>query len=255
MRTRHRIEAQLVAVLPGTLAALLGAAYGYLVRPRRSFSQFGEDLIVASFFEEVGVRRGRYVDIGAFHPRWLSNSHLLATKGWSGVVVDVDHKKVRLCTMARRRCSGITAAVAPAGSPSHVSLYSFQRLWSEIDTLSREDAEECRRRLGIPFHAVEIPSIGVNEVLSVSCGERGRVDFLNIDLEGIDEEILGEIDFDRFEVGLICFENNDVFGGTSASIAMLKARGYRHLATAGGSHLYVRADLAESPRTWRRSAT
>jgi len=48
------------------------------------FSQFGEDIIVESMLGVFGMadRPGFYVDVGAHHPSYLSNTKLLNLRGW-----------------------------------------------------------------------------------------------------------------------------------------------------------------------------
>jgi hypothetical protein len=245
MTARHRIEAALVRRLPRSASRALGGIYGFALPARRSYSQFGEDLIITSFFAVLGRERGTYVDIGAFHPKWLSNTHLLAKRGWSGVVVDIDAEKVQLCTRVRKRCVGIVAAVAPKGSDAALPIYKFDRLWSEIDTLSETDALRYRETMGIGFVEEKVDTVSVNDVLAKAVAAFGEVHLLNIDVEGVDEQILGEIDFDTFPVDVVCFEDNERFGGSDASVGLLTSRGYRHVATCGGSHIYARGDLAD----------
>ena len=245
MHARHRVEAALVRRVPRGASRALGGVYGFALRGRRSYSQFGEDLVIASFFDVLGRKEGTYVDIGAFHPKWLSNTHLLAKRGWSGVVVDIDAEKVRLSERVRKRCIGITAAVAPAGSDAVLPIYKFERLWSEIDTLSEADAERYRESMGIGFVEEKVATVGVNDVLAKAVAEFGDVHLLNIDVEGVDELILGEIDFATYPVDVVCFEDNERFGGSEASVSLLTSNGYRHVATGGGSHIYARGDLAD----------
>ena len=51
--------------------------------PVGSFSQRGEDLILDGMFE--GKRNGFYVDIGANHPSFLSNTRRFYDRGWREV--------------------------------------------------------------------------------------------------------------------------------------------------------------------------
>ena len=53
---------------------------------RRAWSQEGEDLILARYFESVP--RGFFVDVGAHHPFRFSNTCLLYKQGWRGVNID-----------------------------------------------------------------------------------------------------------------------------------------------------------------------
>lgn len=240
MALRHKIESVLVTLLPTFAYRLVGGLYGYFIRPTQSFSQYGEDLMIRSYFATRSPREGVYVDIGGFHPRWLSNTHLLAKAGWGGVVVDIDAHKIRLFELMRSKCTGITAAVFPGGGATEQSVYRFRRLWSEIDTLSLPDAQRYLKSTGITFDAASVKVTDINTVLQRAHESYGKVRFLNIDIEGLDEAILLELDFARFPVELICFENNQSFGGTEKVRALLQGQSYFHLFSAGGTHGYAR---------------
>jgi FkbM family methyltransferase len=240
-----------VRVLPTRASRWLGAAYGLLLPPKKSYSQYGEDLIVGAFFAALGRSAGTYVDIGAFHPKWLSNTYLLAKSGWSGTVVDIDPGKVELCVRRRggERCHGITAAVDQRSGAS-VTSYRFNRLWSEIDTLSEPDARNTARRTGIGYRPVNTPTVTVNEVLEATTARFGpMIDFLNIDIEGLDELVLAGMNFRRFRPTVVCFESNEHFGGTPDTVALLTSLGYWHLATVGGSQIYADEDAAQRATT------
>ena len=62
----------------------------------RSYSQYGEDLIIYDFFKRYFDIKGNYLDIGAFHPKMISNTHILHTLGWRGTVIDLDDFKIKL---------------------------------------------------------------------------------------------------------------------------------------------------------------
>lgn len=206
----------------------------YLKPTARSYSQYGEDLIVATYFRMRGQSGGFYVDIGAFHPRKFSNTHLLHRAGWQGIAVDVDRRKLRAFEIARRgRVHAIHAAVAPTAGVS--TLYKFDRIWSEIDTIDRKTAEQYRDASGVAFSTEVIRAVSINDVLS----EAPRVDFLNLDIEGIDVDVLERLDVARFRPRLICFEDE-----SSYSCPFLDASGYFRLASTGGSHIYCESHSA-----------
>ena len=41
------------------------------------------------------INKGKYLDIGAFHPRWVSNTYLLHKKGFTGYCVDLDEDRLK----------------------------------------------------------------------------------------------------------------------------------------------------------------
>lgn len=238
---KKALEAFLVKILPATLYRTIGAIYGLIQRPKLSYSQYGEDLIIESFFKKLGLKEGVYLDIGAFHPKWLSNTHKLSKAGWSGGLVDIDNHKIRLFELMRRNCNGFIAAVAPGKGGESLPVYRFRRLWSEIDTLSLEDAQRYEKTFGIRFDQAQIKTISINDVLKQTTEKYGKVNFINIDIEGLDEAIIFEMDFNLYLPELICFENNLNFSGSERLKELFQKLGYQHLFSSGGTHGYFHA--------------
>ena len=71
-------------LLPGPVTRWL--RYASLRRGRRTWSQEGEDGILARIFE--GQRQGFYVDVGAHHPFRFSNTYFFYRQGWRGLNID-----------------------------------------------------------------------------------------------------------------------------------------------------------------------
>ena len=223
----------LVKYLPSPALKALGIIYGMFIW-RRSYSQYGEDLVVVNYFDSLGIKHGAYLDIGGFHPTWISNTKLLHDAGWHGYVVDIDRVKCRVFEIVRgTQCTTYHGAVGPENdlNGKHVEVYRFKRLLSEIDTLSRKDAEVYSREWGVSFTTDSVEYISVQELLA----KTGPVDFLNIDIEGLDSVVLQSIDFTTFAPKVICFEDNRAWGGGEETRKLLESHGYERLFVCGGS--------------------
>ena len=66
-----------------------------------------------------------------------------------------------------------------------------------------------------------------------------RIDYLSIDTEGADFEILSSIDFDAIDIKVIGIENS-CFG--NRIISLLSRRGYDLKAVLGGDEIYMKKD-------------
>ena len=53
-----------------------------------SYSQYGEDQIIAAEFLRRESANRFFLDIGAWHPTIFSNTRLLIEQGWSGVIIE-----------------------------------------------------------------------------------------------------------------------------------------------------------------------
>jgi hypothetical protein len=232
----ERTKTILKAALPARAVSALVFIRGMNAK-NVSYSQYGEDLIVSSYFDRKGIKAGVYVDIGAFHPIWLSNTYLLHLRGWTGHVYDLDSAKIRAFVVLRgKRVNAHCAAVTPEPtSGGSVEVYKFDKPWSELDTLSFEEAEALRRK-GETYRKVSVAAVAINDVLD----RIGKVHFLNIDVEGLDEILLMAAKFGPQSPDVIVFEDNKSWGGSKNIIFKLKEAGYRHLFTSGGSVGYCR---------------
>ena len=114
---------------------------------RRSYSQYGEDLIIYDLFQRYFDIKGNYLDIGAFHPKMISNTHILHSLGWRGTVIDLDNFKLKLFKRNRKeKVNTLTRVVIPGflDQSETYSVYKFKKPFSELDTLDRKVAEEIK---------------------------------------------------------------------------------------------------------------
>ena len=160
--------------------------YRFLKRNRKSFSQFGEDLFIVEFF--ANQKEGKYVDLGAFHPMRLSNTYLLYKKGWSGTNIDLNPITIDLFNLARKDDHNICCLMA--GKENLLKDVYFED-WSAANSItSNKNLSERKQMKTKTFESLIYKNF----------------DFLNIDLEGHDYEILQTIDLRKFNPKLICIE-------------------------------------------------
>ncbi|OUL43327.1 hypothetical protein B0W81_04450 [Prochlorococcus sp. HOT_208_60] len=233
LKKKREIRILLEKILPIKIFRTLFTIYGIIKRPQKSFSQKGEDIIVHAFF---GRRpQGFYLDIGAFHPRWISNTCLLHQSGWEGVAIDLDQYKLNVFKLLRgKKVKTIHSAVVPyKQEKSLINVYKFfsKRGWSDVDTLDLDTAEYLKQNGRGDYVIDKVPSIDINSLLE----KLPKVDFLNIDIEGLDTDIVTAINLNKFKIDVILFEDNKNYGGQPLLIKKLKNHGYFHLFTSGGS--------------------
>ena len=192
--------------------------YRLLKRNKKSFSQFGEDLFIADFFANQKV--GKYVDLGAFHPMRLSNTYLLYKKGWSGTNVDLNPIAIDLFNLARKNDDNICCLMA--GKDNLLKNVYFED-WSAANSLtSNENLSEKKQMKTKTFESL------INK----------NFDFLNIDLEGHDYEILQTIDFKKFNPKLVCIEILENCLDKENIFSYLKKYSYSFIKNLGPSYFF-----------------
>lgn len=166
-----------------------------------SYAQCGEDLIVDYVLAMLDVGTVSYLDIGAHHPRYLSNTYYFYRQGGRGVCVEPDPDALSAFQQIRPR--DICLPVGIGALPGTADL--FVMTTSTLNTFSREEAERYqsygkeRIERVIP---VEIKT--VTQVLEAHF--ELAPDFVSIDVEGLDVSILKGFDFDRFRPKVFCVE-------------------------------------------------
>ena len=150
------------------------------------YSQGGEDAIVWNTFAYMtSIRSGSYLDIGAYHPFKHSNTYLLYKAGWKGFNIDPRPGSKALFDRYRKRDINIEAGVA---AEDGTMTYYIVGESSTMNTFSKENLE----RLGLIDEVIRTVEVPVYSLASLSkkWPGAGEVNYLNIDAEGFEMEIL-----------------------------------------------------------------
>lgn len=224
MTLRNRIVACLPTWLRATLSHMRSRA---LLSPhaRASFSQEGEDLLVARMFDTQGA--GFYVDIGAHHPTRFSNTYLLYTMGWRGINIDATPGSMDAFRKLRPDDINLEIAVSSDGQPQRFYLFDEPALNSASTALSTERDEWSDYSI---TSTVILPTRPLRDVLSEHLPQDiDGIDLMTIDVEGHDLDVLISNDWDRFRPRVLLIEVlaaglEDLDG--REEIALLRQHGY-----------------------------
>jgi FkbM family methyltransferase len=172
--------------------------YGHL-----TYSQHGEDLLFAAFFESIGNPRPTYLDIGAHHPLNCSNTALLYRRGSSGVNIDANPDAIAIFSEYRSR--DINLNIGVAASSGSLPFYRVDNR-SGRNSFSEELMAQFIRE-NPQFNIsdeIRVEVMTLDLVISRYCADRCP-DLLSIDAEGLDMEILNSYSF-KTRPSLICVE-------------------------------------------------
>ena len=205
---------------------------------KKSYSQFNEDLLLMSTVSETKIKYKNYLDIGCFHPKYLSNTQLLHENGWTGLGVDLSEEKVDYFISKRKPYArGLICAIVPNEDvQKFYKGFFFKKIWSEIDTLSIEVAENKRINFGYSYVEKKVQTMPINKLLK----EFGPFDVMNIDIEGLDKLVLSNMDY-NLAPQIIIFENSKL-DMNSIEIKHLIDNGYKLKFSAHISHCFVRTE-------------
>lgn len=164
------------------------------------YGQEGEDLILNRLLE--GQSLGFYVDVGAHHPVRFSNTYLFYQRGWRGINIDAMPGSMKGFNKVRPRDINIECGVA--GIAGKLMYYCFNE-----PALNTFDAVEAEHKNKPPYQMVGIVEIAVERLdalLARHLPAGQQIDFLSVDVEGKDEEVLRSNDWSRYRPRFILAE-------------------------------------------------
>ncbi|MEX0673985.1 MAG: FkbM family methyltransferase [Gaiellaceae bacterium] len=181
--------------MPRVVREVVRSAARLALKRPTGFSQFGEDQVIARLLPQPA---GRYLDVGAYHPHVYSNTFLLYRRGWSGVAVDPNPDCELLFRIFRPRDTFIRAGTGPAGRRVY---YRYS------DGAYNGFAPSPTREGVVLLDAVETEVRPLSSLVPP-----GRFDLLNVDVEGMDLEVLRTFDWsDPPEVVAVEGSESDAF--------------------------------------------
>jgi FkbM family methyltransferase len=222
------IKRFLQKILPDKLYWLFGLLIRRQIQSTASisFSQEGEDLLLDRYFNFK--KRGFYVDVGAHHPIRFSNTWLFYTKGWQGINIDAKPGTKQLFEHFRPRDINIDAGISTKAGT--LNYYMFQE--SALNTFDKSLATE-RITGACPLLATTHVAVQpLASLLASAAKEMHEVDFMTIDTEGFDLQVLQTNDWSRIKPKLVLVEVRSVDAQTalnSSTCAYLSQVGYRLL--------------------------
>ena len=168
---------------------------------RRSYAQSGEDLIIDYLFTTLKAPKVRYLDIGAHHPTYLSNTYLFYEMGASGICVEPDAALAGAFSRTRPRDICLNVGIAPNEGVADF----YQMSTPTLNTFSREQAEQYesygKQRIE---RVVPVAIRNINGVLEEFFDSAPEL--VSLDVEGLDMAILQSLDFTRHRPAVFCVE-------------------------------------------------
>lgn len=187
-----------------------------------SNAQLLQDLWVLWETGQRGKQPGYFVEFGVCGGRKLSNTYLLErTYGWQGIVAEPNpafHEelfKTRGCEISTKCVYSRSNAVLLFSAASVGEL-------SGIKEMTQNDAHAAQRQNADDIY---VETISLNDLLAEH-GAPGQIDYLSIDTEGSEYEILRHLDFNRWPIGLITVEHNGT-ANREKIYDLLTAKGYK----------------------------
>jgi len=190
-------------ILPNSvIRQLIEMKNNYLdVYALKSYSQEGEDMILRRLFEKQ--QSGFYVDVGAHHPKRFSNTYFFYKKGWRGINIDAMPGSMKMFEKIRPKDINIEKPVSD--KKQVLTYFAFNE--PALNGFSKELSENRDRQEDnfIKF-TKEVETSTLEEILDNNLPKKQEIDFLSIDVEGLDSRVLRSNNFETYKPKVILIE-------------------------------------------------
>jgi len=178
-------------------------------------SQHKQDEFIVKYFK--GKRNGVFVDIGAHDGITYSNTYVLEKElGWTGICVEpmpIQYKSLE----ENRNCITYNCAIYNKnGSEKFILLeddiYGYPNMLSGITKEMsvvhwKHILFECIDKKEVKRKQIIVETKVLNEILEEH--KIYEIDFLSVDVEGAELKIISSINYDKFHIKVIVFENGE----------------------------------------------
>ena len=164
------------------------------IKLKKSYSNWGIDMMADFIFREKN--KGVFIDIGCHHPMINNNTYPLYKRGWNGINIDIDYSAIDSFNFLRSKDTNIEIAVSDTIGNSDLFFYHNR---AAKNTLSKEkglDAKQIR----------SIKTTTLNKIIQESIYKDQKINFLTIDVEGFELNVLRGFDFKKYKPELVVVE-------------------------------------------------
>ena len=173
------------------------------LKAKATYSQSGEDIIIQYLFDSLKIDKPTYLEIGTNQPLVCNNTYGFYAKGCFGVCIEPDKNMVDV--IKRKRPDDIVLNIGIGlDDKDDATFYLFPSAVNGWSTFSEEEAILRAKETGISFTTVQVALKRVNAIMEHYF--KPWPNFISIDVEGLDLDILHSIDFEKYKPEVICVE-------------------------------------------------
>lgn len=216
------------------------------LRAKATYSQTGEDIIIQYLFDSLKITKPTYLEIGTNQPKLCNNTYSFYTKGSKGVCIEPDVEMFKVIRKKRPRDIVLNIGIG-IDDQDNAPFYLFPGLMNGWSTFSKEEADLRYKETGLAYKTLSVPLKNINSIMATYFDPHPN--FISLDVEGLDLEILKAIDFKKFRPEVICVETitfgylNSTEKKISTISEFMQSVGYFAYADTHINTIYCRGDL------------
>ena len=164
------------------------------------YSQEGEDILLSRIFGEQA--EGFYVDVGAHHPRRFSNTCFFYKRGWRGINIDALPGSMKVFQKFRPRDINLELAVSEREQV--LTYYMFNE--PALNGFSKTISEKRQTDEYKITNTIDVLAFPLYVILDKHLPLGQSIDFLSVDVEGLDLQVLESNDWKKYSPKVILVE-------------------------------------------------
>ena len=151
-------------------------------------------MLADDFFKKK--THGVYIDVGCHQPILNNNTYRLYKRGWAGINIDLDFNTIDMFNFFRKKDLNIQAGVSD--TIEEKKLYFFHNR-SAINTLSESTGSKAKE-------IRKIQTTTLNNIIENSKFKDAEIDYISIDVEGHEINVLKGFNFKKYKPKLVVLE-------------------------------------------------
>ena len=144
-------------------------------------------------------KNGIYIDVGCNHPVYNNNTYLLSKKGWKGINIDIDKKSIQLFNLFRKKDLNLNLAASSKKTELEYICFHEKSPINMIKTSQNQNLHSSEK-------IKNIPSDTLNSIIEKSPYKDKKIDFVSIDVEGYELEVIKGFDLKKYKPSIIVIE-------------------------------------------------
>ena len=163
-------------------------------KPSFHYGEFAEDVFIDRILKKT--KKGIYVDVGCYHPFKGSLTFRLFNRGWNGVNIDISKTSIDLFRISRSKDINLNLAITD---------YDGDVIYYQNSPINQQNSliKSNEHQLKIKIRCNKLDTVLAENAIK-------NFDYLNIDVEGVELNVIRGLNFDKFSPKLISIENNNL---------------------------------------------
>jgi FkbM family methyltransferase len=190
-----------------------------------TYAQYNEDLILYALLRNV--KEGFYVDVGANYPVIDSVTKLFYDKDWHGINIEPIIGLHAELEKARPRDLNLQCGAGSSVATAKLREYTTVPGWSTFDPKQQKQAD-------LPYQEYAVDIMPLRDIFKEA--QVTNIDFIKIDVEGYEYEVVAGNDWKKYRPKVICIEANHIHRDWRP---LLKAADYKLFVSDGLNDYYV----------------